>query len=261
MRDSDRPSPGRALAGARIGPLAVRLLEADPSLLDGLDEEAAAEARAKVTAAVRTVKPGEWAPKADEFGSRGGFGLLVLRGFIARRVALVDRGCVELLGEESLLQPWVDDGEFAVMPFGCSFTVLERTEIAVLDETVAASLSPWPLVARNLMTRALERSRHLAGHLTLTQFPRVETRLLVLLWHLGERFGRMTPEGVKVRLPLSHRLLGEMIAARRPSVTTALGRLEEQGLVVSYKRGEWRLCGGRPPEMLDAPRESLSAPA
>jgi CRP-like cAMP-binding protein len=261
MRDRARSPDGRALIRRPSRARTVRLLDADPDLLEGFDEETASEAKAKVAASVRTVKPGHWTPKADEFGCRGGFGLLILEGFIARRVALADRGCVELLGQESLLQPWLDDGEFAVMPFGYSFTVLERTRIAVLDEAVARELCRWPVVVRNLMTRALERSRHLAGHLTLTTFPRVETRLMVLLWHLGERYGRMTPEGVKVQLPLSHELLGDMIAARRPSVTTAFGRLEEQGLVLSQGRRQWLLRGDRPPEMVESPRESLSAGA
>jgi CRP/FNR family transcriptional regulator, cyclic AMP receptor protein len=219
-------------------PSRVRLLEVDSDLLEGLDEATVAEATASAVATVRTLGRGRWAPKADEFGSRSGFGLLILEGFVARRVALGERSCAELLGPESLLQPWLDDGEFAVMPFAASFTVLEPVSVAVLDGGVAASLSRWPAVVRNLMARALVRSRYMAGHLTLTQFPRVDTRLLVLLWHLGERFGRMTPDGVVVRLPLSHELIGDMIAARRQSVTTALGQLEERGHVLSRARHE-----------------------
>lgn len=140
-----------------------------------------------------------------------------------------------------MLHPWVDDGEYAVSPFEASFNVLERVEVAVLDATVAKLLCEWPTVVRNLMTRVMERSRLMAAHLTLTQFPRVEVRLHVLLWHLAERFGRVTREGVVVRLPLSHELLGGMIGAQRPTVTTALGRLEEQGLVVARGRREWLL--------------------
>lgn len=42
-----------------------------------------------------------------------------------------------------------------------------------------------------------------------------------------------------MRVPLSHELFGGIIPARRPSVTTALGRLEEQGLVIPRGRPEW----------------------
>lgn len=226
----------------------ARIFDADPDLLEGLDERMAAEARG-VVAAVRTVEPGEWSPKADAFGGRSGFGLLMLDGFLARYVALGERTCVELLGEGSVLQPWMNDGEFAVAPFHATFNVLEPVRLAVLDGRVAEALCRWPQLVANLMARVMERSRYLAGHLTLTQFPRVETRLLVLLWHLAERFGKMTPDGVVLRLPLSHELIGGMIAARRPSVTTAFGHLEQQGLVVSRRRQEWVLCGDPPAEL------------
>lgn len=69
----------------------VRFFDADPDLLEGLDAPTAAEARSRAVAHVRAVEPGEWVPKADEFGSSSGFGLLLLEGFIARRVALGER--------------------------------------------------------------------------------------------------------------------------------------------------------------------------
>lgn len=238
------PQPRDDRVRNRIAPMQrreVRFLDADPDLLEGLDEGATAEARARGRAPAETVEPGEWVPKADEFGCASGFGLLMIEGFVVRRVALGERWCVELLGPGTLLQPWLDDGEYAVSPFEASFNVLERVEVAVLDGAVAKLLCEWPTVVRNLLTRGMQRSRYMAGHLTLTQFPRVEVRLHVLLWHLAERFGRVTRDGVVVRLPLSHELLGGMIGARRPTVTTAIGRLEEQELVTQRRRHEWLL--------------------
>jgi CRP/FNR family cyclic AMP-dependent transcriptional regulator len=227
----------------------VHLFAAEPDLLAGLGAEAAAEARSAVVAPVETIDRGTWSPEADAFGSRSGFGLLMLEGFLARHVALGERSCAELLGEGNVLHPWVNDGEFAVAPFSSTFSVLEPVRVAVLERAVADALCRWPEVVANLMRRVMERSRYLAGHLTLTHFPRVETRLLVLMWHLGERFGKMTPEGVVVRLPLSHELIGRMIAARRPSVTTALGQLHDEGLVFARGRQEWVLKGDPPPEV------------
>lgn len=129
------------------------------------------------------------------------------------------------------------------------FSVLQPVRVAVLDRPVAEAVCRWPKVVNNLMTRLMLRSRYLAGHLTLSQFPRVDRHLLVLLWHLAERFGKMTPEGVVLRLPLSHELIGGMIAARRPSVTTAFGQLGESGLVVARGRHEWLLTGEPPDEL------------
>lgn len=48
----------------------------------------------------------------------------------------------------------------------------------------------------------------LAAHL-----PRVEDRLLLTLWMLAERCGRVTPEGIVLPLALSHEALGRLAAA------------------------------------------------
>jgi CRP/FNR family transcriptional regulator, cyclic AMP receptor protein len=59
--------------------------------------------------------------------------------------------------------------------------------------------------------------------------PRVERRLLLKLRQLAERWGRVTPEGVRLDLRLTHQELADMVGAVRESVTLALGRLARQG--------------------------------
>ena len=56
----------------------------------------------------------------------------------------------------------------------------------------------------------------------------------------------MTREGVAVRLPLTHRMLAELVGARRPTVTTALGQLEDRGALTRRPPDEWLLHGGPP---------------
>jgi Mn-dependent DtxR family transcriptional regulator len=50
-----------------------------------------------------------------------------------------------------------------------------------------------------------------------------------------------------VRIPVTHGVLASVVGARRPSVTTALGRLQEDGLIERLPDGEW-LLHGSPPE-------------
>ena len=70
-----------------------------------------------------------------------------------------------------------------------------------------------------------------AGFLrAVTHLTRVDDRLLVLMWFLAERWGRVRPEGVVVPLKLTHQLLAALVGAKRPSVTTALGELTAAGL-------------------------------
>jgi hypothetical protein len=89
------------------------------------------------------------------------------------------------------------------------------------------------------------RSRHLALTLAIVQQPRVDHRLHWIFWHLADRWGRTGPDGVRVELPLTHSLLSELVAARRPSVTTALASLATEGKIVRDGRS-WLLRGDPP---------------
>ena len=46
-------------------------------------------------------------------------------------------------------------------------------------------------------------------------------RITLLLWHLAGRWGRVEPGGIRLALPLTHRLLGRLVGAERPSVCQA----------------------------------------
>ena len=74
---------------------------------------------------------------------------------------------------------------------------------------------------------------------------RVDVRLHMLLWHLAARWGRVRSDGTVLRLRLTHAVLADLVAARRPTVTTALSDLSRRGLVRSD--GEtWVLPGEAP---------------
>jgi CRP-like cAMP-binding protein len=68
-----------------------------------------------------------------------------------------------------------------------------------------------------------------------------------MMWHFADRWGRMTRDGARISLPVTHSVLASVVGARRPSVTTALGRLQEQRLIERLPDGAW-LLHGSPPE-------------
>jgi predicted transcriptional regulator of viral defense system len=70
---------------------------------------------------------------------------------------------------------------------------------------------------------------------------------MLMMWHFADRWGRMTRDGARVRLPVTHSVLASVVGARRPSVTTALGRLQDQGQIERLPDGAWLLLGA-PPE-------------
>ena len=65
---------------------------------------------------------------------------------------------------------------------------------------------------------------------------KAEARLANLLPVLARKFGEETPVGFTIELRLTHDELSEMIASTRESVTNALKRLRESG-VLATKRG------------------------
>jgi CRP-like cAMP-binding protein len=118
--------------------------------------------------------------------------------------------------------------------------------LALLDGEFARRARPWPQLCEDLLFRSVRRSRTLGAMLAISHLVRIEDRVQTALWHLADRWGREQPEGLLVPLHLTHRSLGALIGARRPSVTTALGALARQGAVTRAPEG-WLLHGDPPP--------------
>jgi CRP/FNR family transcriptional regulator, cyclic AMP receptor protein len=197
---------------------------------------------------VKTLQPGRWEVPHDQTGR---LGFLMLNGLLARDVVLVGHTCTELLGEGDVLQPWIPSTEEGLVRYHVRWHVLAHTNLAVLDDDFARALARWPQVMAALLERAIRRTLRMSIHQALLQLSPVETRLLVLFWHLAERWGRVTPDGISVRLRLSHEILGQLVGSRRASVTTALHRIDDSGLVVRRTDGTWLLRGDPPDELAE----------
>jgi CRP-like cAMP-binding protein len=159
--------------------------------------------------------------------------------------------CTELLGQGDLLRPWSFEGAaLASVPSGVTWTVIEPVRMAVLDRRFSVAIARWPEVTASLMDRIVQRARWLAFQLAVCHLVRVDMRLLVILWHYADRWGRMTKDGAVLQMPLTHSALASVVGARRPSVTTALGRLEDEGLIERRPEGAWILHGGPPTDFV-----------
>jgi len=227
------------------------ILREDPELADALPPSQRARAADECVAATRSVKRGRWQPEDDAAGwvGPGGIGLLVLEGLLVRRVGVDDRFGAELLGEGDLLRPWQGEDGGATLSRTSGWRVLEATRLAILDGAVAASIAAYPQLTGRLVARALERSRSLAINMAIIHQSRVNARLLMLLWHLADRWGRVRSDGVVLPLHLTHSVLADLVAARRPTVTSALSELARQELITPRERG-WLLHGEPPGELL-----------
>jgi hypothetical protein len=209
------------------------VLLSDPDLGSALDDRRLQRAEQECLAMEVVVDEGVWSPEgAEGEAARDGAGLLVLSGLLVRRVGAEGRYGAELLGPGDLLRPWEHDGEDVTLPFDTGFRVIERLHLAVLDPKATARMAPYPEVMAALVGRAMQRARHLAIYMAIVHYPRIDRRLLLLLWHLADRWGRVTPDGIRIPLRLTHTLLADLVASRRPSVTTALAQLEHEGHLV-----------------------------
>src|SRR4029079_12040588 len=104
----------------------------------------------------------------------------------------------------------------------------------------------WAEIFAARVERAARRAERLVVMQAIAHLPRVDDRLLALLWCLAERWGRVVPGGVLVSLRLSHRTLAAMVGARPPSVPTPLGQLMARGEIERRADGEWILRGAAP---------------
>lgn len=188
-----------------------------------------------------------------------GLGILVLSGLLVRRVGIDGRFGAEVLGEGDLLRPWQWESDSATLPLEMGWSIVEPARLALLDDDfVQRCIGSFPELVPPLVGRAMQRARTLAVNMAIVHQARVDSRVHMLLWHLAGRWGRVRTEGTVVPFRLTHSLLADLVAARRPTVTSALSDLARRGLIRSAG-GEWVLFGEPPRELLDI--DAASAPS
>jgi CRP/FNR family transcriptional regulator, cyclic AMP receptor protein len=237
-----RPTEGHARAS---------LLDLDADLGNLLDHDRHEAARRQLTVRVTAIATGHWDVTQLRNVDPLHVGLLVLEGVLAREIALEDTVSTELLGPGDLTRPWQTDGISELLPASTRWNALSRVRLAVLDRHLAARLTEWPEINAVLLERLHARAQRLATTQAISQLHRVDRRLIAIFWHLAERFGRVTADGVVVPLALSHRLVGQLIGARRPTVSSALTALAQDGKLLRLPDGTWLLPG--PPDNSQQP--------
>ncbi len=228
---------------------AISVLEQDPDLGEGLRPEDFPAARQQAVARVLRYPKGEWAPRRRELERAGALGLLITDGLLVREVTVGDRTCAELLGPGDISQPWLRTGPDASIGTEINWQVARPLTMALLDRSFLGRVARWPEIPVALARRIMLRVHWLSFHLAVCHMRRVDDRLLLVLWHFSDRWGNVTPEGVRINIPLTHRLLALVVGARRPSVTAAVRELTGAGLIESRPGSHWLLHGDPPAEL------------
>jgi CRP/FNR family transcriptional regulator, cyclic AMP receptor protein len=232
------------------------VLREDPELAETIEPSRRGQAVDALIAREVRVPLGEW---ARTIPVDGGIGLLVLEGVLLHRVGIDNRYGAELIGEGDVLRSVRDLGEGSTLPLTAQWLVLEAVRVAVLDERFVRQLARFPQVAGRLFGRSILRSRQLAVNMAIVHQARVDLRLHLLFWHLAGRWGRVRSDGVLVPLRLTHAVLADLVAARRPTVTSALSDLNRRGLISAVADG-WLLAGPPPGRTPDGTADETPIP-
>ena len=233
-----------ATAAAPIRGLTTLVFDAEPDLLAGVDARTADLLRRRAAAPALCIDEGPWTPPAGDERLRRSFGLLVVSGLLVRTVELDGRRCPELVGAGDVLRPW-DEADVSV-PISAAWTALEPTTLAILDERFAAIVCRWPSIMAALLSRTVQRSRSLSVQLAINHVRHADARLRLLFWHLADRWGHVTPDGVHLPLRLTQEMIGRLACMRRPTASSAINQLARSGELARCPDGSWLLTGSPP---------------
>jgi CRP/FNR family cyclic AMP-dependent transcriptional regulator len=224
----------------------IQLLREDPDLAEHMSPEARHQATELIRARVFRVPKGIWDPPGIDHGTTG---LLLLDGLMVRTLQLGRVSSSEVVGPSDIIRPWETEMIGSLVPGVTSWRVLEPAQVALLDRRVTALIGRWPELSASVAGRFLRRARSLAYLMAAQHFVRVEDRLLATLWHLASMWGRVTPRGTLVPFRLTHEMLAGIIGAQRPTTTTSIRSLTEQGRLARDDGRRYVLLGD-PPDWL-----------
>ncbi len=254
--ERQRPAPTRQPPRRKRSLEMMHLLREDPGLGHGLAPHALESASAAAIAPVVNIDVGPNTLLPDEPLTSSHLGLLILDGLIARHVKFDQITSTELLGPGDLMRPCAQPHENSGIR-DVSWEVLTPTRVAVLDPEFAQRIRPWPPIVAALLDRAFRRADSQQFQSALRQARRVEDRLLLLLWHFAGRWGEDTPEGRTVALPrVTGETLAQIVGARRPAISLALGALTDAGAITRHANGRITLIQA-PPTQIQPPEPTV----
>ncbi|HEY7630722.1 MAG TPA: helix-turn-helix domain-containing protein [Thermoleophilaceae bacterium] len=220
----------------------LRLLVVDPDLGADLSPDDEAEARERVVVPGLRLEVGDESALDRRIDRQGLIGFLVVEGLLLREIEVAGTVAAELIGAGDLIHPGdVRASDLSPLHGKLRWTVLEPSRVGVLDGTFTMRASQWPEIFGRIALRAVWRTHGLALNLAISHQSRIEDRLLLLFWHLAQRWGRVSTDGVRLTLPLTHQTLAKLVSAQRPTVTNALGVLRERRLLLRDEDRSWLL--------------------
>lgn len=228
----------------------VPLLDARLVLTEQLSADERAEL-AGISLPVITVDPGPL--DLDRLLTQNrAFGATLFEGLLMSSMRVGEQTGIHLLGAGDLLVP--RNELWPAWLAALDFRSAEPVRLGLLGNDLLAAVYRWPRLLQGLYGAMGDQLQRLTMQLVICQLPRVEDRILAMLWLLADSWGQVTSSGVRLPLALTHETVGALVGARRPTVTLALRKLTDDGSVVGQETG-WLLVA--PPPQPDAPAERI----
>jgi CRP-like cAMP-binding protein len=177
---------------------------------------------------------------------RDAFDFVLVDGTVLKETTLAGSSALELLGPGDVLAPPLSAIRQLEFRAVSRYSALGDVSIATLGAGFQRVAVRWPQISDFLHRQIAEQTHRASMHLAMLHLPRAEDRILALFVDVGERFGRVTPDGILIDLPLSHDLIGRLTASRRPTATLALRNLYHQGLLTRSPDNSWVLAFSGP---------------
>jgi CRP/FNR family cyclic AMP-dependent transcriptional regulator len=149
--------------------------------------------------------------------------------------------------ERELTLALLDSGEaFGAAPIDGSrprrIEALENTTLISCSETDLARLvEQAPTFGIRVVRLLLDNARLVGDDLARLAFCAVPGRLASKLLELMDRYGRVTPAGIRIDVRFTHLQLSAMIGTSRETLTKALGELRASGAIDVRERLIWVL--------------------
>jgi CRP/FNR family cyclic AMP-dependent transcriptional regulator len=221
----------------------IPLLAADPEFERRLRPEDRLLAE-QITLPVHEIAAGPVSAPAHLDGS-GAFAALVLDGILLQTARLGDHVGLRLVGPGDLLA--LRESMPSTLIADANLRATVPTRMALFGDEFLLAARRLPRLIAGLHDRTSDQSDRMLAQMLICQLPRVDDRLLAILWLVAETWGRVTPSGTVVPVRLTHSVLGGLVGARRSTVTLALKQLTERGALLRQADG-WLL--------LQAPRST-----
>src|SRR4051794_17845256 len=167
----------------------ARLLDLHPEFARAIPEPDRTAAARLLISDCHRVPKGQWTPTLQCHDGSHGFALLVVNGIAVREVVFAGRRAAEVVGRGDVVRPSLSGD--SSLGDGLEWTASRDVVIAVLDDSFLAASRRWPDLGLMVQERLFSQIERLGLHLAIAQLPRIEDRLLAMLWQLADRFGRV----------------------------------------------------------------------